>query len=227
MKKSIIILIGTIAIILALVLGYIAFVKPKSGEPVNNNMADVALTKKPATTEKPTTIKPEPTMSNPIPMPDGIAKTYVLDCTNEPEKFQSKYFWYNHFEEQIIENWSLEIVCYNDESNKVVYLISKINWESYVYDPNRTSYGLSQLGIYDIEKDTYDKAPSKNLRFYEGCGIIKEWNNNEIIYQCGSGDAGVGDTNTFSYNTIDKTVRLIEECNIQAGREPEKICSKK
>ena len=159
---------------------------------------------------------------------DETAKTYILDCTNEPEKFQSKYSWYNYFKEQIIENWSLETVCHNDELNKVAYLKSKIDWGNYVYDSNRASYGLSQLGIYDTEKDTYDKAPEKNLGFYEGCGIIKEWNkNNEIIYQCGAGDAGVGTTSIFSYNIVDKTVRLIEECNIQAGREPEEICNKK
>lgn len=157
-----------------------------------------------------------------------IEKTYILDCTNESEKFQSKYSWYNHFKEQIIENWSLDVVCYNDELNKAVYLKSKIDWGNYEYDPSRDSYGLSQLGIYDIKKDTYDKAPEKNLGFYEGCGIIKEWSKNgEIIYQCGAGDAGVGTTSSFFYNTIAKTTRLIEECNIQAGREPEKICSKK
>jgi len=159
---------------------------------------------------------------------DETAKTYILDCTNEPDSFQSKYSWYREFKEQIIENWSLDTVCYNNELNKAVYLKSKIDWENYVYDSSRTSYGFSQLGIYDIEKDAYDKAPEKNLGFYEGCTIIKEWDkNNEIVYQCGAGDAGVGTTRAFSYNTIAKTARLIEECNIQAGREPEKICTKK
>lgn len=159
---------------------------------------------------------------------DETAENYLLDCTNEPEKFQSKYYWYNNLKEQIIENWSLDAVCYNNELNKAVYLKSKINWENYVYDPKRTSYGLSQLGIYDIEKDIYNKAPEKNLGFYEGCGIIKEWNKNgEIIYQCGAGDAGVGTISIFSYNIINKTESLIEECNIQAGREPEEICNKK
>ncbi|MBU3917424.1 hypothetical protein KKA14_17970, partial [bacterium] len=127
--------------------------------------------------------------------------TYTLDCTNKPSDFQSKYSWYEHFKEQIIENWSLDVVCYNDELDKAVYLKSKIDWGNYVYDSNRASYGLSQLGIYDIEKDIFDKAPEKNLGFYEGCGIIKEWNkNNEIVYQCGAGDAGVGTTSIFSYN---------------------------
>lgn len=159
---------------------------------------------------------------------DETDENYKLDCTDKPDSFQSKYSWYGHFKEQIIENWSLEIVCYNGELNKAVYLKSKLDLENYVYDPKRTSYGFSQLGIYDTEKDTYDKAPSKNLGFYENCGIIKEWSkNNEIIYQCGAGDAGIGATSTFSYNTTAKTVRLIEECDIQAGREPEEICTKK
>lgn len=159
---------------------------------------------------------------------DETVKTYALDCTNEPDKFQSKYSWYNHFKEQIIENWSLNTICYNNELNKVAYLKSKIDWKNYEYNSSRSSYGFSQMGIYDIGKDKSDEGPEKDLGFYEGCGIIKEWNkNNEIIYQCGSGDAGVGATSTFSYNTINKTVHLIEECNIQAGRDPEEICTKK
>ncbi len=40
MKKSNIILIGTVAVFIALVLGYVAFVKPKSGEPVQKPKAN-------------------------------------------------------------------------------------------------------------------------------------------------------------------------------------------
>jgi len=159
---------------------------------------------------------------------DETNKNYKLDCTDKLDSLQSKYSWYNRFKEQIIEDWSLDVVCYNNELNKVIYLKSKIDWGNYVYDSDRTSYGFSQLGIYDIEKDEYDKASVKDLGFYEGCGIIKEWKkNNEIIYQCGAGDAGIGTTSVFSYNVISKETYLIEECNVQVGREPEEICVKK
>ncbi len=157
-----------------------------------------------------------------------IDKIYKLDCTDKPDSFQSKYSWYNYFKEQVMGNWSLDVICYNNELNKAVYLKSKIDWGNYVYDPKRTSYGLSQFGIYNIKKDQFDRGQEKDLGFYEGCGIIKKWNkNNEIVYQCGSGDAGVGITRTCSYNTINKTTRLIEECDSQDGREPKEICTEK
>lgn len=150
---------------------------------------------------------------------------YNLDYANNPDDFQSKYSWYKHFKEQIIDGWELNTICYNKELNKVAYLKSKIDYANYKYDQNRKSYGSSQLGIYDIAKDEYDKAPAKNLGFYEGCATIKQWlKNDSIIYQCGAGDAGVGSTQTYSFDIIAKSVKLIQTCDFEAGRNPEEIC---
>ena len=115
---------------------------------------------------------------------EGANSLYNLDCAENPNDFQAKYSWYGKFKGQIIEGWELDAVCYNQELNRAVYLKSKIDYENYKFDINRKIYGQSQLGIYNISQDTFDKAPIKNLGFYEGCGIIKEWQkNNSIIYQ--------------------------------------------
>lgn len=157
-----------------------------------------------------------------------LTEVYVLDCARKPDDFQSKYFWYEIFKKQFIKDWSLDIICYNKELDKVAYLQSNIDLDNYIYDPKRISYGSSQLGIYDIGENEFEKAPIKDLGFYEGCGTILEWNKKgQIIYQCGAGDAGVGNNSKYLYDISDKTVTLIEECGVQAGRNPEEICVKK
>ncbi len=76
MKKAVIVLIGIGAIAVVLALGFVAFVKPKLGEPVQksiDNVTDVALTKKPDKTINST---PEPTST---PADDDVSKIDTSD----------------------------------------------------------------------------------------------------------------------------------------------------
>ncbi|XOU94319.1 MAG: hypothetical protein ACNFW9_05760 [Candidatus Kerfeldbacteria bacterium] len=146
---------------------------------------------------------------------EATEASYQLSCSRQPGELTNQYLWYQTFSDQIIEGWGLDIVCFNEELNKTIYLKSQKD-SPYRYDPDKDSYGTSQLGIYNISENTFTKAEEHSLSFYEGCSTIKNWSTTNVItYMCAAGDAGVGTVWTHLYDITSGGTTLSESCSIE------------
>lgn len=125
-----------------------------------------------------------------------------------------KYSWYERFSTQIATGWSLDFACFNEETNQVAYLKHR-------QVGGRASILDSQLGVYSIVLDAFDKASVVRLGYFESCGLPAfeqgapfRWEGESISYFCRGGDAGHGSERVLRYDVLSKQTNTIKTCII-------------